>query len=228
MSTVLTAKARNEFGKERAKKLRGAGLVPGVLYGSGQESEPVLLNYHDLDVMAKRVHGQTVMIDLNVEDAKGGQRTEKVFLRELQRDPVSEKIIHVDLYRVDLQKPIVVEVPIVGVGIPAGVKIGGLLETLTRTISLRCLPQDVPPHLDVDISEINVGHSIHVSEVPWPESLDILTDGETALFTVLGKRAAEEEEVAAEAAAAETEGPEEPEVIGRKKKEEEESEEEEK
>lgn len=224
MASMLTAQSRTDFGKEKMKKLRREGLVPGVIYGSSAKPEHVTLPHHDLDVLAKRVHGQTVLVDLEVKDPKGS-RMEKVFLRELQRDPVSEKIVHVDWLRVDMEKPVIVEIPVVGVGTPAGVKLGGLLERLNRTVSVRCLPQDVPPHIDVDISEINVGHSIHVGEVPWPATVEILTDEDTALFTVLGKREVEEEVAAPEEAAATEEGAAEPEVIGRKKKEEEEKEE---
>ncbi len=217
MATVLTAKPRKEFGKENVKKLRTHGVIPGVVYGSQGATEHVVLDYHDLDLVSRRSHGQTMLLDLEVEDANGSRRTEKVLIRELQRDPVSEKIIHADLYRVDVTRPVVVTVPVVGVGMPAGVKMGGLLETLTRLVAIRCLPQEIPPHIDVDITAINIGKSLHVSEVTWPSNVKVMSPGETALFTVLGKKAEEEE--AAVAAVATEEAPAEPEVIGRKKKE---------
>lgn len=225
MSTTLTAVLRSDFGKEKAKKIRRSGFVPGVIYGASGEPEHVQVGTHDLDVLAKRVHGQTLLVDLEVKDAQGKSHVEKVFLRELQRDPVTDRIIHVDILRVDMTKPVVVDVPVVGVGMPAGVKEGGLLETLARVVTIRCLPQNVPPHIDLDITGIALTHSLHVGDATWPANIEVLTSKETALFTVLGKRG-EEETAAVAAVPGEGEGEPaaaaEPEVIGKKKKEEDE------
>ncbi len=224
MQASLTAQVRDEFGKERAKKIRAQGRVPGVIYGTAREPEHVVISSHDLEVLAQRIHGQTVLVDLQVIKKDGSKETEKIFVRELQRDPVTEKIIHADLLRVDLAKPVILEIPVAAVGVPAGVKMGGLLETLARTVTVRCLPEKAVPHVDIDVSQIGINESIHVSEVVWPEGLEMLTDEDTALFTVLGKRGLEAEEEEA-APAEEGEAPAEPEVIGRKKKEEAEEEE---
>lgn len=220
----LQVEPRTGFGKEKSAKLRQKNLIPGVIYGTEQSPEHVAIPYHEFEVLSKHVHGQTVLINVVIQNAAGEQRTEKVFLREVQRDPVTERMLHVDLLRVDLSKPVTVNVPILGEGVPAGVKLGGMLETLHRSVAVRCLPENVPPYLKVDISEINVGSSLRVSEAVWPENIEVVSPGDTVLFTVLGKR--EEEEVAATAApAVEGEESAEPEVIKRKKKEEGEEEE---
>jgi large subunit ribosomal protein L25 len=218
-AVTLQVETRSGFGKEKSAKLRQKNLIPGVIYGTDQAPEHVSIPYHEFDVLSKHVHGQTVLINIVIQNAAGEQRTEKVFLREVQRDPVTERMLHVDLLRVDLQKPVTVSVPVLGEGIPAGVKLGGLLETLHRSVAVRCLPESVPPYLKVDISEINISGSLRVSEVVWPENIEVVSPADTVLFTVLGKR--EEEEAPVAAAPVEGEETAEPEVIKRKKKEEE-------
>ncbi len=218
---TLDATPRSVFGKEQTKKLRRQGWVPGVIYGTGGQPEHVSVPSHDLDVLLKRAHGQTVLVELLIKDANGAVRKENIFMREIQRDPVTMKPVHVDLLRVDLAKPVVVNVRVVPVGMPRGAQLGGLLEAVQRTVAIRCLPAQVPSLLQVDVTEIAIGRSLHVSEVPWPAGLEVVSSGENVLFTVLGKR---EEEVAAPVAAEGAEAAE-PELIGKKKKEEEEEEE---
>lgn len=219
-SLMLQAAPRAEFGKERMKKMRRAGQIPGVIYGAGAVAEHITVPSHEFDVLYKRIHGQTVILDVELTDANGGKKTEQVFVRDIQRDPVTDIAIHVDFLRVDANAPIIVEVPVIPTGIPEGVKLGGVLEVMQRAIRVRCLPAQVPPYITVDISSIMIGSSLHAEKVPWPKDIEILSAPETVLFIVVGKK--EEEEVAAVAAVPGAEaGAAEPEVIGKKKKEEE-------
>ncbi len=216
---TLEAAPRADFGKERMKKLRRDARIPGVIYGAAGEPEHITVPSHDLTVLAKRIHGMAVLFDVVVRTDAGTVKKETVFLREIQRDPVTQAALHVDLLRVDPNKAVTVEVPVISEGDPAGVKEGGMLETLQRTLTIHCLPGDIPPVLRVDISGIQTGRSMFVRDVAWPAKVQVLNSPDTVLFTVLGKVAEEEAPVAAEAGAAEAA---EPEVIGRKKKEEEE------
>lgn len=211
-SLALAAQPRDQFGKERVAKLRQKGLVPGVVYGTAKTPEHIVVNAHELELLTKRVHGQTILIDVTV--AGGG--VQKAFLKEVQRDPVTSVLLHVDLYRVDLERPITLPIPIVAVGTAAGVKLGGILETVVRTVEVRCLPANLPPYLNVDVTSIRIGHSIHVGEVTWPANIEILTPKSAPLFAVVGAK--EEEPAAAPGAAA---APAEPELITKKKKEDE-------
>jgi large subunit ribosomal protein L25 len=132
-------------------------------------------------------------------------------------------LVHADFFRIDPSKPVHIEVPIRSVGSAAGVKEGGILEQLMRTIEIRCLPTQMPAFIQIDVAELRIGHSLHASEITAPEGVEILTGPDTAVFTVLAPRKIEEELPAEEAEEEEEEA--EPELVKEKGKEEEEEEE---
>jgi large subunit ribosomal protein L25 len=220
----LAAQARQAGNKGQVRRLRAAGSIPGVLYGLDKEPQPLGVSGRDFHKVLREA-GENALLDL----ALTGSKTEKVLVRELQRHPVSEEVLHVDFLRIDITKEIELTVPIRLVGTAAGVKAGGVLEFVRRDLKISCLPTKIPSAIDVDISELDINEAIHVSDLSV-EEVEILTDPQRTIVVVhppiIAKlpeaeaEAAEEEEVAAaEEAAAE------PEVITEKKKEEEESEE---
>ncbi len=177
----LLAKLRTKLGKEASKKLRQKGLVPAICYGPRTDPVPLTLDPKEL---MKTIHmGENVLIDLMIQDGKKAAQ-KVVVVRDLQLDPIKDQCIHADLFEVVMDEEISVEVPIVLVGKPEGVKMGGVLEQITRVITVECLPADIPQSIDVDVSHLNIGDTIHIGDI-GPERGKILVDPTTTLATVV-------------------------------------------
>ena len=177
----LLAKIRTQFGKEASRKLRQKGLVPAICYGPN--TEPVPLTIDPKELMRTIQLGENVLIDLMIQDGK--QAAQKVVVvRDLQIDPVMDQYLHADLFEVVMDEEISVEVPIVLVGKAEGVKIGGVLEQITREITVECLPADIPQTIEVDVSHLNIGDAIHIGDIEL-EKGKILVDPTTTLATVV-------------------------------------------
>lgn len=186
----LNADVRTDTGKEKAKKLRAAGKFPAIVYGADAGPVSLTLDIRDTENILSRIHGEKVLVDLEY-----GDRKDKVFVRNVQRDPVIEKLLHVDFFRVDPTREIATKIPVVAIGTAAGVKLGGLLEHGLREVEIRCLPTKVPPHLEVNVEALETGQSFHISQLPQIEGVKYLSSPETVLFAVVGKQ--KEEPVAA-------------------------------
>ncbi len=211
----LSGTRRGDIGKGAARKARAAGRIPGVLYGHGQEPVALSVSAREFE-LAVRKQGGNPIIGLALD---GGEHT--ALIRDVQYDPISHDIIHLDFLRISLTEAIEVEVPIRLVGLPLGVKDGGgILEPILRELKVRCLPTAIPPAIEVDVTALNIGDSVHVSEITLGE-VTILTDPEVTVATVVPPTVQVEEKPAEEAAVA-AEGAEaaEPEVIAKGKKEE--------
>jgi large subunit ribosomal protein L25 len=210
---ALTSARRAGTGKGTARKLRAAGRIPAVFYGRGEAAIPLTVEMKDLKSAMESASGGNVIVDLRVEGEAAADR--KAIIREIQRDPVAGRILHVDFQHISLTEKITVEVPVVLVGTPTGVKDGGgILETLLREVEVECLPTDIPAHIDVDVSALGIGDSIHVGDLK-AERITIVTDPDRTVATVVPPTVLEEAKPAEEAAAAE------PELIAKEKKEEE-------
>ena len=198
-SPTLVAQPRSQMGKEKSKKFRAAGQLPGVVYGAKQEARHIILDDHEFHLVRQKVHGDQVLISLNYQD--GG--SDKVFIKDVQLDPVTSKMVHVDLLRVDMTQKIRVNVKVVAIGsMPLGVKEGGILEHARQTVSVEALPDRIPAHINVDASGLQVHEAIHVRQLPEIEGVRYLDDPELVLITILGK--SKEEELPTPVAAAET------------------------
>jgi large subunit ribosomal protein L25 len=202
---ALVANERDATGKGAARRLRAAGRIPAVLYGRGTGSKSISIDPGDL---LRLLHGSgagmNTLIELSVE---GTTRT--VLVKELQRDPVHGRPIHTDFYLIDLDKTVEVAVPIRLVGRAPGVELGGILDHPLREIELECLPGAIPESVDVEVSALEVGHSIHVRDLELPEGVTVRTDLNLAVASVITPVAVEEpvveEELEAEEGAAEGE-----------------------
>jgi len=214
----LAGTRREDIGKGAARKARAAGLIPGVLYGRGETPVALSVSAREFD-LAVRKKGGNPIIGLALDR---GEYT--ALIRDVQYDPVTHDIIHLDFQHISLTETIEVEVPIHLVGIPVGVKDGGgILEPIARELKVRCLPTVIPPAVDVDVSALNIGDSVHVGAISVPE-VTILTDPDVTVATVVPPTVHVEEKPAEEVAVAPAE-PAEPEVIAKGKKEEEKAEE---
>jgi large subunit ribosomal protein L25 len=199
---ALSADVREGTGKGVARKLRAKGLVPGIFYGARTETIPVVVNPKELARSLQTEAGENVLIDFTIR--KGEEANQKVVMvKEVQTDPLQGTALHADFYEISMDELIVVEVPIHLVGRPEGVKMGGILEQVRRTVQIQCLPGDIPRSLDVDVSALMIGDSAHGSDLRV-ENAKILMDPAMTIATVVPPAAEEKkaEEVVTEAAEA--------------------------
>lgn len=212
----LEVKVRKETGKEVAKRERVKGVIPAIVYRKGEKAIPL---YLDRKAMEKALHtsaGENALINLKIEgDEKAKSKT--CIIKEIQHNPLSGNILHVDFNEISLTEEIKVDVPLVSKGEAAGVKQdGGVLEHLLWEIQVECLPTDIPQKLEVDVSNLKIGDALFVKDIAVPKGVKILNDPEVRIFAVEKPIEIKPEEVVA---AAET-APAEPEVLKQKKPEE--------
>jgi large subunit ribosomal protein L25 len=199
----LEVRQRDDLGSRESRRLRAQGLVPGVLYGKGH-TRPIVVSERHLRTAMTGPSGLHAILDVVIE----GQKTvHPSILAEYQQDPLRGTIAHIDLREVRLDQPIHATVVIQLVGEPAGAKTGGMLSLVAREVHVEALPADVPEHIEVDVSHMEVGDVLRLEDVPPIENVTILDDlQETVIATVSVPRGFQElEEAEAEAAAAEAE-----------------------
>lgn len=189
----LTVEARAASGTSAARRLRRAGMVPAVLYGRGIDTQPLAVSAKSLRDLL-HVGGQNVLVRLTVGD--GGEPA-MAMIKEIQRHPLNGLVLNVDFYRVSLTERITADVPVILVGEAPGVKLGGVIDQVLRQVEVECLPTDIPQSLELDVSELQLAHTLHVSDLVAPENVTIVTDAADVVVTVA--RAAEEEKPAAPA-----------------------------
>lgn len=196
---VLQAKSRAVLGK-RVKQLRRSGLVPGNVYGRGQESRAIQADLTEI----QRVFGEVdrnAVVSMSID---GSSETVPVVLREVQRHPVTRRLLHLDFYQVDLTRAIHSECRLVLTGESEAVSMGGTVVQSLEALMLEALPAAMPSVIEVDISVLeDFGHSVLVRDLELPEGVTVLTDGAVAVATALAPRVTEEEEEAEELAAEE-------------------------
>lgn len=197
----LAVEARRNTGKGHARKLRAAGRIPAVCYSPSMEATPLQLDPAALDrLLRKSAAGMNTLIDL----AGGGLDGKVVLVKELQRDPVRGRLLHADLFAIDADTAIEVSIPVHVAGTAVGVSLGGgILDFPMREIEVLCLPSAIPEELRVDVSALEIGDSIHVRDVPLPQGVELISDPDLTLVSVVAPAKPEEELAAAEAAAAE-------------------------
>jgi large subunit ribosomal protein L25 len=197
---VLMAEMREGIGKGMARKLRAKGLIPAVFYGPRSKSISLVIDPKELARAFQTEAGENVLIDLEIR--KGEQSDRKVVMvKDLQIDPLQRTALHTDFYEVAMDEMVTVEIPIHLVGKPEGTKVGGILEQIRRVIQIQCLPGDIPKAMDVDVSSLKIGDSIHVQDLNV-EKTKILFDTNFTIATVVPPVVEEKvvEEVVAEAA----------------------------
>jgi large subunit ribosomal protein L25 len=212
MATVsFNATAREGTGKGAARTLRRQGQVPAVIYGHGREPLSLALNARDLDKLLGHIQAESTVIDITV----GGQ-TAKTLIREIQRHPIKRQILHVDFQALVAGEKVTVNIPIVLTGIPEGVRLeGGVLDQTLRELEIEVDPANIPDHLELDVSNMVIGDSLHISDIKLPEGVEVLDDPEMSVAVLAAPRAVIEETVAPEAAEGAEGAVGEPEVIGK-------------
>jgi large subunit ribosomal protein L25 len=204
---VVAAKTRSESGKNVNRRLRSQGTIPGVLYGAGSRSTPVAVSPKEITAILRSASGENTLFELDVDG-----RRRKVILKEFQVEPLNGRLLHADFYEVALDRTLELKVHVEIQGVPVGVKAqGGILDFVTRELSVECLPADIPAKLVVDVSALELGKHVRVSELTPPPRVKILTEPEVVIAHVVAPRA--EEEAPAVAAAEAAPEAAEPEVI---------------
>jgi large subunit ribosomal protein L25 len=188
---VLATPRSGKFNKNHARRVRVSGKIPAVVYGAGQEAVAVAV---DPRVVTKILHsesGHNTIFDLNVE----GAPLVKAMIVDWQHEPIKGKLLHIDFKRIAMDKAMRVSVPVQLTGSPIGVRTGGgILDQILREVEIECLPGDIPDHIDIDVSNLELYGAIHVSDLPHSGTIKFLED-ETALVahvTVIKEEAAAE------------------------------------
>ena len=179
---TLTAIRREETGKEVSHRIRRGGDIPGIVYGPETESTLITVNERELSALLRREGRVNMLIDLNLEGDKNGR---KVIIREMQRDPISGQLQHVDFYQVSMKRKLTISIRINLTGVPEGVKnSGGILEQVNRELDISCLPQDIPDKIEIDVSELGIGDSVHIGNIQL-DKVDVLSDPKLTVATVV-------------------------------------------
>jgi large subunit ribosomal protein L25 len=210
---LVRADARPEVGKGVARSLRRSGMLPAVVY-SGGDSKPIKVHGKEMTRLIFTGTGDHALITIELHE-DGTKKSElPVLVKDYQTDPVSDELLHVDFIEVSLKKLVKVTIPIVIVKEPLGIKMGGILEHLLRDLEVECLPTQIPDKIEVDAEHIDIGHSLHVSDITIPDGINLISDPAGVILNVSAPKV---EEVAAEEEAEEGA---EPELVGEKGKEE--------
>ena len=210
----LSARPRSEAGRNAVGKVRARGAIPAVIYGAKDAATKLEVEKRDIETLLARAVSENILVQLEIKD--GEKTTSRLSLiQEVQHHPVRGEIIHVDFHAVSMNEEIDAEVVLEPAGEPVGVKtFGGLLQQSMRLLPVRCLPQDLPEIIVVDVSALNIGESLHIRDIKLPAGVTAVPDEELTVFLVSEPTVAEEPVIEVEEAAA-------PEVIGEKKAEEE-------
>jgi large subunit ribosomal protein L25 len=186
MSTAqLNASARTESGKGAARKLRQAGSIPAVIYGHGREPASLTTNARETERLLTRIATSSTVIELNIDG-----KVSRTLIREIQRHPFKRHIMHIDFQELVAGEAITVRVPLVYIGTPDGVRHeGGHLDQILHDLLVETLPSNIPNHIDVDVTPLRLGKSLHVSDVKLPAGVKAMEDQGTTLCVVHASKA---------------------------------------
>ena len=208
----LTAERRTAVGRSAVRKIKAGGAIPAVVYGAKAKPELLQVSRRDMSALLSHSAGENILVELEIA-GESGKASRLALVQEVQHAPIGGHVLHVDFHAVSMDEVIEAEVPLEPTGIANGVKnFGGLLEQNLRSLAIECLPRDLPDLITVDVSELNIGDSIHVRQIPLPPGVTTKVPPDLTVFSVLAPTV-EEEPVVAEVEAA----PAGPEVIREKK-----------
>ena len=183
---TIIAEERPARGKNEARRLRVKGLTPAIVYGVSKEPVAVSVSPKEVNKILHSATGHNTIFNVAVQ----GGESEPVMIVDWQNDPIKGNLLHVDLKRIDLTKPIIVKVPIVCVGDPKGVKLqGGLMELITREVEIECLPDEIPDKFTIEVGELMIGQSKRGSDVKLTESMKLVSDPQSVIAHIVALRA---------------------------------------
>jgi large subunit ribosomal protein L25 len=186
----LKAQVRKKTGKGPARALRRDGRIPAILYGQKADSIMLSIDFKEFENIVKKVNIGSVLLNLQIQNGK--TITRPAMIKELQTNPVTGAFLHIDFYEIDMQRKITVSVPVVTQGKSVGVEEGGHLQIVRRELELFCLPTAIPEAIEVDISDLTIGDSIHVQEIALPGDVELTEETDFTVITVLAPKVEEE------------------------------------
>ncbi|MBW1813157.1 MAG: 50S ribosomal protein L25 [Deltaproteobacteria bacterium] len=200
----LNADIRQSVGNGPAKALRRDGRVPAILYGPGKDAVMLSVSTSELGNIIKDSSKGQLFVEIVIGDKAKEKRYAMV--KELQTSPVSREILHIDFYEISMDRKIRVNVPVVAVGKSKGVELGGVLNIIRRELEVLCLPGEIPDAFEIDITDMDVGDSVHVDEIPLMGDVEIQADVNFTVLTIVSPKVEEEPEVEEEELGDEIEG----------------------
>jgi large subunit ribosomal protein L25 len=189
----LKTNIRTTTGNGPARRLRQKGQIPAVLYGPGTESVLLSVNISDIDRILKKGRIGQVLLNLVIPN-NGETSTKTVMVKELQHHPVSRNFLHIDFYEVAMDRKIMVNIPVTTTGKAKGVENGGILQIIRRELEVQCFPLDVPESIEIDITDLDVGDSIHLGDISRQSKIEFLDDENFTVVTIVSPKIEEAEE----------------------------------
>ena len=214
----LKAAPRDQYGKSATRKMRAAGHIPAVIYGHGEQTRTLSVDAHELDLLFKRVHWENTIIEVSIEGERSPVRT---LVKEVQAHAYKPQIVHVDFQQIHAGERVHVAVPIRLVGTAPGVKAGGVMMQTETDLDIRCMPDQIPESIQIDVTSLEIGDSVHLRDITLPQGVEAEIDGDRTICSVTPPTVSSTPAEGDEEAAGEDEAEDgEPEVIGRAKDEE--------
>jgi large subunit ribosomal protein L25 len=205
-TATLSATSRTDTGKGVARSLRSSGQVPAIIYGHAREPQPLSINARDLEKLLDRISAESTVVEVQLDG-----KTSRTLIREIQRHPFKRQILHIDFQELVAGEKVTVNIPLVLVGTPEGVRVGGgVIDQTMRELEIEVDPSNMPNHFELDISNVALGHSLHVRDVAIPAGVTVLDDEDATVVVVSAPRAVVETPAAGVEA---IEAPAEPELI---------------
>jgi len=190
---ILTIETRDKLGKNACRKLREQAKIPAVVFGKGMKSVAVTVDRKELELAIAGEGGTNHLLTLK---GGGGLDGEIVIVSDLSRHCLKDRTLHVDLHKINLQEKVKVKVPVSITTVAKGIKEGGVQDLVMHEIELECLPGQIPEHIEVDVTELGLGESLHVSDLKLPAGLKVVDDPSATIVNILGRAKDEEETVA--------------------------------
>ena len=188
----IKTKIRTTTGNGPARRLRISGQIPAVLYGPKTDSVLLSVNKGDLELLFKK--GGIGQVVLNLVIQKNGETTTRpAMIKELQTHPVSRNFIHIDFYEIKMDQKITAKIPVITTGTAKGVELGGIVQIIRRELEVECLPLEVPESIEIDISDLDIGDSIHVGKIHLEGGIEFLEEDDYTVVTVVSPKMEDEE-----------------------------------
>ncbi len=189
----LSARIRDNKGKGVARRLRRDDQIPAIFYGPNAKTTMLSVNYCDLEGIIRQTTSENIILGLQIE-SESGIESKKVMLKELQIDPIQDTYLHADFYEISMDKELTVDIPVHLVNTPIGVTKGGILQHVKREITITCLPDNLVDSLELDVSGLDIGESIHIRDIEIPEGIKTTQEDHLTIAVVVAPSAIPEEE----------------------------------
>lgn len=191
VQSSLRVKPRKRIGKSGAREIRREGNIPAILYGQGEDPVPLVVRPDELKRALSNSAGINTVVELEIDDSESPAKRVSM-VREIQKDPVKNRVIHLDFLAIDMKKSVRVEVPVNIRGRSEGERRGGKLEKLMRTVDLECLPGDIPDSIEIDVSDLAVGDFVDIAGLSLGEGVRPIRDGSEKVVHVISQRSTED------------------------------------